>query len=214
MAARKKLSKEKSGNVLIEFALLAPIFFMLIMGLVEFVLFQYKMYALNHVFYEATRKGFETYWTAITDPDAQSAMRLTLLAALIAVPLNALFGLAAAWAITKFDFRGKQLLISLIEALNSDSFISSCKAPTAAESFAPSASDSAPIPFNCCTIGRKVCALKVSSSLMKPALSVPGRGPTPGSSVLLMLAPTAAFNPGCFSRRSRVALATSKEAAA
>ena len=70
---------------------------------------------LGTVFYEATRKGFETYWTAIADPDAQSAMRLTLLAAIVAVPLNALFGLAAAWSITKFEFRGKQLLISLID---------------------------------------------------------------------------------------------------
>jgi Flp pilus assembly protein TadG len=55
MWTAKRLSRAKGGNVLIEFALLAPIFFMLIMGLVEFVLYQYKTYALNHVVYEAAR---------------------------------------------------------------------------------------------------------------------------------------------------------------
>ena len=55
MRTHKRLSREEGGNVMIEFAMLAPIFFMLIMGLVEFVLFQYKSYALNHVVYEATR---------------------------------------------------------------------------------------------------------------------------------------------------------------
>ena len=60
MKLRRRLSGERSsrarsGNVMIEFALLAPVFFMLIMGLIEFVIFQYKTYALNHVVYEATR---------------------------------------------------------------------------------------------------------------------------------------------------------------
>jgi Flp pilus assembly protein TadG len=53
--ARKKFSKEKGGSTLIEFAMLAPVFFLLIMGLIEFVLYQYKTYALNHVVAEATR---------------------------------------------------------------------------------------------------------------------------------------------------------------
>ncbi|HKP64816.1 MAG TPA: sulfate ABC transporter permease subunit CysW [Polyangiales bacterium] len=70
---------------------------------------------LGAVFYEATKKGFTTFSHAISDADALSAIRLTLLAAGIAVPLNALFGLAAAWAITKFEFRGKQVLITLID---------------------------------------------------------------------------------------------------
>ena len=52
---RARSDRTRSGNVMIEFALLAPVFFMLIMGLVEFVIFQYKNYALNHVVYEATR---------------------------------------------------------------------------------------------------------------------------------------------------------------
>jgi Flp pilus assembly protein TadG len=55
MRTNKRLSEEEGGNVMIEFAMLAPIFFMLILGLVEFVLFQYKTYALNHIVYEAAR---------------------------------------------------------------------------------------------------------------------------------------------------------------
>jgi sulfate transport system permease protein len=65
--------------------------------------------------YEALRKGWETYFAALVDPDALSAIKLTLLAAAIAVPLNLVFGVAAAWSITKFDFRGKHLLITLID---------------------------------------------------------------------------------------------------
>jgi sulfate transport system permease protein len=70
---------------------------------------------LAAVFVEAFRKGFETYFAAITDPEALNAIRLTLLTAAIAVPLNLVFGVAAAWAIAKFEFRGKQLLITLID---------------------------------------------------------------------------------------------------
>jgi len=67
------------------------------------------------VFVEALRKGWETYATALIDPDALSALRLTLLAAAIALPLNLVFGVAAAWAIAKFEFRGKHFLITLID---------------------------------------------------------------------------------------------------
>jgi len=67
------------------------------------------------VFVEAFRKGVGTYVAAFTNPDALAAIRLTLLTAAIAVPANTLFGLAAAWAITKFRFRGKSLLITLID---------------------------------------------------------------------------------------------------
>ena len=67
------------------------------------------------VFNEALRKGWEAYVAAIVEPDARSAIRLTLLAAAIAVPLNTLFGVAAAWAIAKFDFGGKNLLVTLID---------------------------------------------------------------------------------------------------
>jgi sulfate transport system permease protein len=67
------------------------------------------------VFTEALRKGWQAYFAAFADSDARSAIRLTLLAAGIAVPLNLVFGLAASWAIAKFEFRGKALLITLIE---------------------------------------------------------------------------------------------------
>lgn len=67
------------------------------------------------VFIEAFRGGITTYLAAITEPDARSAIFLTLLAAAISVPLNVIFGLAAAWALTKFDFRGKSLLLTLID---------------------------------------------------------------------------------------------------
>lgn len=67
------------------------------------------------IFAEAFRKGWLTYVSAIIEPDALSAIRLTLIAAAIAVPLNVVFGVAAAWAIAKFDFRGKQFLITLID---------------------------------------------------------------------------------------------------
>lgn len=67
------------------------------------------------VFTEALARGWGVYWAAITEPDARAAIRLTLLAAGIAVPLNVVFGLAASWAIAKFSFRGKQLLITMID---------------------------------------------------------------------------------------------------
>jgi sulfate transport system permease protein len=67
------------------------------------------------VFTEALSKGIGAYLAAIVEPDARSAIRLTLLVAAIAVPLNLVFGLAAAWAIAKFEFRGKSLLITLID---------------------------------------------------------------------------------------------------
>ncbi|HMZ29778.1 MAG TPA: sulfate ABC transporter permease subunit CysW [Thauera aminoaromatica] len=67
------------------------------------------------VFVEALRKGWETYASALVDPGALSALRLTLLAATIALPLNLVFGVCAAWAIAKFEFRGKHFLITLID---------------------------------------------------------------------------------------------------
>lgn len=70
---------------------------------------------LASVFVEAFGKGVGAYLAAITEPDAVSAIKLTLLVAAIAVPLNAVFGLAAAWAIAKFEFRGKAILLSLID---------------------------------------------------------------------------------------------------
>jgi sulfate/thiosulfate transport system permease protein len=67
------------------------------------------------VFHQAFSKGLEAYWRAISDPDALSAARLTLLIASIAVPINLVFGVAAAWCISKFVFPGRNLLITLID---------------------------------------------------------------------------------------------------
>lgn len=70
---------------------------------------------LATVFYEALKKGWDVYLAAIVEPDALSAIQLTLIAAAISVPLNLAFGVAAAWAIAKFEFRGKQVLLTLID---------------------------------------------------------------------------------------------------
>jgi sulfate transport system permease protein len=70
---------------------------------------------LAAVFTEALRKGWDAYVLALQEPDAWSAIRLTLMTAAIAVPLNLVFGVAAAWAIAKFEFRGKAFLITLVD---------------------------------------------------------------------------------------------------
>jgi len=67
------------------------------------------------VFAYAVEKGFDVYLASITDEDARAAIRLTLLVTAIAVPANTVFGVAAAWLITRFSFRGKNLLVSLID---------------------------------------------------------------------------------------------------
>ena len=67
------------------------------------------------VFVQAFAKGVDVYWAALTDSDAVSALKLTLISAFISVPLNLVFGVAAAWAIAKFDFRGKNVLLTLID---------------------------------------------------------------------------------------------------
>jgi sulfate transport system permease protein len=70
---------------------------------------------LGVVFVAAISKGVPAYLAAFADPDAQAAIRLTLQVAAISVPLNAVFGLAAAWAIARFEFRGKAALLALID---------------------------------------------------------------------------------------------------
>jgi len=70
---------------------------------------------LATILVQAASKGLATFLDAFKEPDALAAIRLTLLVAAIAVPLNAAFGLAAAWSIAKFDFRGKSLLLTLID---------------------------------------------------------------------------------------------------
>ncbi|GAB1393206.1 hypothetical protein MASR1M60_13690 [Rhodocyclaceae bacterium] len=86
---------------------------LLALGLGFFALF--LLMPLAAVFAEALRKGWTVYFAALVEPDALSAIKLTLLAAAISVPLNLVFGVSAAWAIAKFEFRGKQFLITLID---------------------------------------------------------------------------------------------------
>jgi sulfate transport system permease protein len=87
----------------------------LLIGIALLFLALFLFVPLVTVFHEALKKGLEVYWAAITEPDAVSAIKLTLIAAVVSVPLNLVFGVAAAWAIAKFDFRGKNLLLTLID---------------------------------------------------------------------------------------------------
>jgi len=70
---------------------------------------------LYMVLTQGLSRGLEFFWAAIREPDAISALQLTLLATAISVPLNLVFGVAAAWAVTKFEFRGKSILVTLID---------------------------------------------------------------------------------------------------
>ena len=70
---------------------------------------------LAAIFVQALDSGLAGYWAAISEAEALSAFTLTLIAASVAVPLNLVFGVAAAWAVTRFSFRGKQLLVALID---------------------------------------------------------------------------------------------------
>ena len=78
-------------------------------------MFLFLVLPLAAVFAEALRKGWGAYWAALQEPDAWSAVRLTLLTAAVAVPLNLVFGVAAAWAIAKYEFKGKAFLTTLVD---------------------------------------------------------------------------------------------------
>lgn len=78
-------------------------------------MFLFLVLPLAAVFSEAFRKGFDAYWHALQEPDAWYAIRLTFLVACITVPLNLVFGVAAAWAIAKYEFNGKAFLTTLID---------------------------------------------------------------------------------------------------
>ena len=88
-------------------------FVLLTLGLGFFGLF--LLLPLVAVFTEALRKGWELYFSALADADTVSAIKLTLIAAVVAVPLNLVFGVSAAWLIAKHEFPGKQILITLID---------------------------------------------------------------------------------------------------
>ena len=83
--------------------------------LVLVFMFLFLVLPLATVFVEALRKGVDVYIDALKEPDAWSAIRLTFITALIAVPLNLVFGIAAAWAIAKYEFKGKAFLTTLVD---------------------------------------------------------------------------------------------------
>lgn len=87
----------------------------LLIGVAMIFLAFFLVLPLFSVFYEALKKGSEVYFKSITEPIAWQAIKLTLLTAVIVLPLNIVFGLAAAWSITRFNFRGKTFLITLID---------------------------------------------------------------------------------------------------
>ena len=87
----------------------------LLFGMVFLYLGAFLLLPLSVVLIEGLRKGWQAYLAAVTEPATISAIKLTLLAAAIAVPLNTLFGVAAAWTVTKFEFRGRTLLLTLID---------------------------------------------------------------------------------------------------
>jgi sulfate transport system permease protein len=87
----------------------------LLIGIALAFLTLFLFVPLAAVFFEAFKKGWQAYVAAVTDPDAVSAIKLTLIAAVISVPLNLVFGVAASWCIAKFEFRGKSILLTLID---------------------------------------------------------------------------------------------------
>jgi sulfate/thiosulfate transport system permease protein len=101
---RKRKSSKESKGVKIALISIAILY----LSLLLFV-------PLIAIFIKAFEKGVDVYLAAITESDALSAIKLTLLVAVIVVPLNTIFGIAAAWLVTKFHFKGKQLLLSIIE---------------------------------------------------------------------------------------------------
>ena len=86
-----------------------------LIGLALVFMFLFLVLPLAAVFTQALRKGLDAYLEALTEPDAWSAIRLTLITAAVAVPLNLVFGVAAAWAIAKYEFKGKSLLTTLVD---------------------------------------------------------------------------------------------------
>ncbi len=101
-----------------------------LIGLALAFMFLFLVLPLAAVFTEALRKGWDAYWEALKEPDAWSAIRLTLLTAAVAVPLNLVFGVAAAWAIAKYEFRGKAFLTTLVDLPFSVSSSTGCTVRT------------------------------------------------------------------------------------
>ena len=87
----------------------------LLVGVALTFILLFLVLPLAAVFTEALRKGLQAYWEGLNEPDAWAAIKLTLLTAVIAVPLNLVFGVAAAWCIAKYEFKGKAFLTTLID---------------------------------------------------------------------------------------------------
>ena len=110
------VAKEAESRITIRQATAEPVWLKVLLTTVALsFLTLFLLLPLVIVFGEAFAKGWQVYVASITEPAAAHAIKLTLLAAAIAVPCNVIFGLAASWAIAKFQFRGKQLLITLID---------------------------------------------------------------------------------------------------
>ncbi|MGX9133882.1 sulfate ABC transporter permease subunit CysW [Rummeliibacillus sp. JY-2-4R] len=108
----KVTSKQQAGNA----ALKEPWIIRFLLTTISLLfLLIFLVLPLVTIFITAFKKGIDVYIASITEPDALSAIKLTLLVALIVVPINTIFGIACAWVITKFDFRGKNLLTTLID---------------------------------------------------------------------------------------------------
>lgn len=108
-ASSKKISRVQAGTT--EAAWVRY----LLTGLALLFMALFLALPLAAVFTEALRSGLDAYWDALKDPDAWSAIRLTLITALVAVPLNLAFGIAAAWCIAKYEFKGKAFLTTLVD---------------------------------------------------------------------------------------------------
>lgn len=93
----------------------SPVIRIVLIGIALLFLGLIVLLPLASIFVDAFKRGIEVYVASITEPDAISALKLTLFTVIIAVPLNTVFGIAAAWAISKFRFRGKNILITLID---------------------------------------------------------------------------------------------------
>ncbi|MDD2535468.1 MAG: sulfate ABC transporter permease subunit CysW [Macromonas bipunctata] len=108
-ASSKKISRVQAGTT--ESAWVRY----LLTGLALLFMALFLALPLAAVFTEALRSGLDAYWDALKDPDAWAAIRLTLITALVAVPLNLAFGIAAAWCIAKYEFKGKAFLTTLVD---------------------------------------------------------------------------------------------------
>ncbi len=104
VSIQRKISTRESPGITLLLIGIALTYLLLFLGL-----------PLLTVFIEAFSKGWDLYVAALQEPDAWLAIKLTFIAAAIAVPANLVFGIAASWAIAKFEFKGKSLLITLID---------------------------------------------------------------------------------------------------